>query len=115
MKNLILIVAVLCSFVAFSQTNLIGTWNTGEANTKIEISESKNQITGNIKSSDNPKAENGKVILKYLKKDDNNWKGKIYAVKRQEWYDVIITPKENTLVLEIGIGFFSKILEWKKV
>ena len=84
MKHLILIVATLCSFSVFSQSHLIGNWDTGEDNTKIEISESNGIITGKIKSSDNHKAKIGKVVLNDLKKDDNNWKGEIYAAKRQQ-------------------------------
>ena len=115
MKNLILIVVTLCSFSVFGQSQLNGTWNTGEDNTKIEISESESQITGNIKSSDNPKAQIGKVILKDLKEEGNNWKGKIFAAKKQKWYEAVITPKGNTLEIEISVGFFSKTIEWTKI
>ena len=115
MKNLILIVVTLCSFSVFGQSQLNGTWNTGEDNTKIEISESESLITGNIKSSDNPKAQIGKVILKDLKEEGNNWKGKIFAAKKQKWYEAVITPKGNTLEIEISVGFFSKTIEWTKI
>ncbi|WKK65756.1 DUF2147 domain-containing protein [Lutimonas zeaxanthinifaciens] len=115
MKNLILIVITLCSFSVFGQTQLNGTWNTGEDNTKIEISESESLITGTIKSSDNPKAQIGKVILRDLKEEGNNWKGKIFAAKKQKWYEAVITPKGNRLEIEISVGFFSKTIEWTKI
>ena len=35
MKNLILIVVTLCSFSVFGQSQLNGTWNTGEDNTQV--------------------------------------------------------------------------------
>lgn len=114
MKNLILIIITLTSFSAFSQTELVGEWNTGEDNTIIEILTPKNQAIGKVKSSDNPKAEIGKTMLKDIKKKGNNWTGKIYAAKREQWYDVTITSKGNTLELAISVGFFSKTLEWKK-
>ena len=41
MKHLILIVVTLCSFSVFGQSNLTGTWDTGEDNTIIEITEKK--------------------------------------------------------------------------
>ncbi len=115
MKNFILIIFALCSYLMFGQSNLTGTWNTNDENTIIEIVKSKNLIIGKVKSSNNPKAKIGQIILKDLTKNGNTWTGKIYAPKKQEWYDVVITPKNNVLELEISVGFFSKTLEWKKI
>ena len=115
MKHLILIVATLCAFSVFGQSNLTGTWDTGEENTVIEITELAGKKSGKIKSSDNPKATIGKVIVKDLKKNGSSWKGKIYAAKRQKWYDAVLTRKRNILEIEISVGFFSKTIEWKKV
>ena len=115
MKHLILIILTLYSYSVFSQSDLFGTWNTNnEDNTTIEISESKSQITGKIKSSDNPQTEIGTIILKDFKKDGNRWKAKLYAPKRGKWYDAIISPKGQILEIEISVGFLSKTLEWKK-
>ena len=115
MKNLILIVATLCSFSVFGQSQLNGNWNTGEDNTVIEITESAGEIVGKIKSSDNTKATIGNVMLKDIKKNGTNWEGKIYAAKRQAWYDAVIIQKGNILEIEISVGFLSKTVEWKKV
>ena len=114
MKHLILIVATLCSFSVFGQSNLTGNWDTGEDNTIIEITEIEGKPTGKIKSSDNPKAKIGNVILKAVHKYGRNWKGKIYAAKRQEWYDAEITQKGDVLEIQIRAGFFRKTVEWKK-
>ena len=114
MKHLILIVATLCSFSVFGQSNLTGTWDTGEDNTMIEITEIDGNPTGKIKSSDNPNATISNVILKDVKKKGEIWKGKIYAAKRQEWYDAEITQKGNLLEIEINVGFLSKTVVWKK-
>jgi len=115
MKNIILLALSLCSISIFGQSNLNGTWGTGEDNTKIEISESDGKVTGKIKSSDNPKATIGNTMLKDLKKSDSSWKGKIYAAKRQEWHDAVLTQKGNILEIKISVGFFSKTVEWKRV
>jgi uncharacterized protein (DUF2147 family) len=115
MKNLILIIATFYSFSAFAQADFSGVWATGDDNTKIEISKEDEQITGKIKSSDNQKAKIGKVILKDLKEDGSQWRGRIYAARRGEWHDVKITPKKDVLELKISVGFFSKSLEWKKI
>ena len=114
MKHLILVLTVLCSFSVFSQTNIIGTWNTGQNNAKIEIADSSNTIMGKIISSDNPEAKIGQVLLTDLKKEGTHWKGKIYSPKREQWYEAEFFPNENILKIEINIGFFSKTIEWKK-
>lgn len=115
MKNLILFVLLCFSFSAFSQSSLKGIWNTGEDNTKIEIYQSNEHWVGKIKSSDNSKAEIGKVILKDLKKNDDKWHGKLYAAKKKEWYDVTIVTESDVIELKINVGFFSKTIEWEKI
>ena len=115
MKNIILLVLTLSSFSIFGQSNLIGNWDTGDDNTIIEISESAGEATGKIKASDNPKATIGKVMLKDLKQKDQTWEAKIYAAKRQKWYDAVITPKGNELEIEISVGFLSKTIKWRKI
>lgn len=115
MKNIILFVFVLCSYAIYGQSNLVGTWDTGENNTKIEITAPEGAITGTIKSSDNPKATVGKIILKDVKKEGSHWEGKIYAAKKKQWYDAVLSEKEELLEIKISVGFFSKTLEWKKL
>ncbi|AZQ60789.1 DUF2147 domain-containing protein [Flammeovirga pectinis] len=115
MKNLILIMLTLCSLSAMGQSKLNGIWNTGDENTKIEISESNGELVGNIKSSDNTKAKVGTPMLKDFVKEGTNWKAKIYAAKKQKWYDATVTPKGDVLKIEISVGFLSKTLEWKRV
>ena len=115
MKNIILIVLTICSYSIYGQSNIIGTWDTGEDNTIIVISESIGKVVGKIKSSDNSKAIIGKSLLKELKKSGAKWEGKIYAAKRQKWYDAILTQKGNILEIKISAGFFSKTVKWKRI
>jgi len=114
MKYLSLLAVIICSFSVSGQCNFIGAWDTKEDNTIIVISESDSNILGKIESSDNPKAAVGKVILKDLKPNGNSWKGTIYAARRKQWYDAVITLKGNVLEIEIQVGFFSKTIEWNK-
>ena len=97
-----------------AQQLLEGLWKTGNEETLIEISYSNKQLIGKIKSSNNEQAEIGKIILKDLESEGNKWVGKIYAVKRKEWYSVKIVPQKEKLDLKIGSGLFSKTLEWKR-
>ena len=98
-----------------AQQSLEGLWKTGKEETLIEISYLNEQLIGKIKSSKNEQAEIGKIILKNLQSAGNKWVGKIYAVKRKEWYSVKIVPQKEKLDLKIGSGLFSKTLEWKIV
>ena len=98
-----------------AQQSLEGLWKTGKEETLIEISYLNEQLIGKIKSSKNEQAEIGKIILKNLQSEGNKWVGKIYAVKRKEWYSVKIVPQKEKLDLKIGSGLFSKTLEWKIV
>jgi uncharacterized protein (DUF2147 family) len=115
MKILLFIVSLIAIFQNSNDHNIVGTWNTLEDNTKIEITEQKGVLFGRIKSSDNPKAQVGRMILKDLIKSGNSWTGKIFAVKKNEWYDVEINSKENNLNLKIQVGFVHKNLIWKKL
>lgn len=115
MKILLFIVSLIAIFQNSNDHNIVGTWNTLEDNTKIEITEQKGVLFGRIKSSDNPKARVGRMILKDLIKSGNAWTGKIFAVKKNEWYDVEINSKENNLNLKIQVGFVHKNLTWKKL
>ena len=97
-----------------AQQSLEGLWKTGIEETLIKIFYSNEQLIGKIKSSNNEQAEIGKIILKDLESEGNKWVGKIYAVKRKEWYSVKIVPQKEKLDLKIGSGIFSKTLEWKR-
>ena len=77
-----------------AQQSLEGLWKTGKEETLVEISYSNKQLIGKIKSSNNEQAEIGKIILKDLQGEGNKWVGKIYAVKRKEWYSVKIVPQK---------------------
>lgn len=95
--------------------SISGFWNTGKENTIVEISKENGEFLGKIKSSDNEKVTIGKVILKDLIKQNDKWKGKLFVVKRQKWYDVVITPNETKLDLTVTAGFFEKEVQWSKV
>jgi uncharacterized protein (DUF2147 family) len=97
-----------------AQQSLEGLWKTGKEETIIEISFSSEQLIGKIKSSNNEEAEMGKIILKALRSEGNKWVGKIYAVKREKWYNVEIISKEEVLELKISFGLMTRSLQWKK-
>jgi len=65
-----------------AQQLLEGTLNTGEENTKIEITEDNAVFCAKILSSDNANAKIGKQILKDITFSNGEWKGKLYAAKK---------------------------------
>jgi hypothetical protein len=115
MKILIVLFSLFTIFQNSPEHSIVGTWNTLEDNTKIQIVEEKGMLIGKIKSSDNPNAQVGKLILKDLVKSGNTWTGKIFAVKRKEWIDVEITFDNNSLNLKIQYGIVTRNLIWKRV
>ena len=52
MKNLLVAIIVLLSFSTQAQSTLDGLWDTGEANTKIDVSEKNSLWSGVVKASD---------------------------------------------------------------
>jgi uncharacterized protein (DUF2147 family) len=114
MKILIVLLSLFTIFQNPPEHIIIGTWNTLEDNTTIQIIEQKGILFGRIKASDNTKAQVGRLILKDLVKSGNEWTGKIFAVKKNEWYDVEITSEKNRLKLKIQVGFVHKNLIWEK-
>ncbi|MCR9287142.1 MAG: DUF2147 domain-containing protein [Bacteroidetes bacterium] len=115
MKKLsILFIALFYIFALSAQDSLKGIWLTGEENTKIETYQKDGVWFGKIVSSDNPNAKIGTDILRDLKKDNGEWKGKIFAAKRGKIMDAIIEPTKNILKITVSAGFFSKNLEWKR-
>lgn len=97
-----------------SKASIIGIWNMGQDNTKIEITEDNGSYVGKIVSSDNANAKIGNIILKDVKSVGGKWKGKMYSPKRNEWYDAVITLEGKQLLLTVGSGFKSKTLKWIK-
>ena len=115
MKIVVAFLSIICLFQKINESPIIGTWNTQEDNTRIQIVEEKGVLVGRIISSDNKKAQVDKVILKGLIKSGNGWTGKNFAVKRNEWYDVEIISKKNILNLKIQVGIVHKNLIWERL
>jgi len=113
LKKIVLVLTIsLFSVGSFAQSDLTGKYIVGEKNTIVKIEEHKGIYIGIVVSSDNPKAEIGKIFVKELKDIKGIWKGKVYSAKRKEWYDAEFTRKGNILLVDISVGFFSKTLEW---
>ncbi len=98
----------------FAQSDITGTWNTGDQNTHVKIENQEEVLTGKIISSDNPKAKPGSLLIKEVKLKRGKWKGQLYAPKKEEWYDAEFTKKGNKLEIVISVGFMSKTVEWTK-
>jgi uncharacterized protein (DUF2147 family) len=116
MKNIVLGIAfvILAPFYAQSQSPLEGKWDTGKENTIVEILEEENELTGRIVSSGNEKVKIGTIMLKDLSKNEDTWTGKVYSLKKKEWFDVEIKPNGSVLDLKVSNGFLSKSIKWKR-
>jgi uncharacterized protein (DUF2147 family) len=106
-------------FLAFATLakaqSLEGLWNTGMENTIVKIKKTDNAYVGEVESSDNPQAAAGKIILKNIKKSDENYEGEIFVMKKQDWFNAKLDPKIDELVITVSAGIFKKIVKWKKI
>lgn len=108
---------LLFSVIAVASTtaqSIVGIWNTGEENTKIEITEDNGVISGKLLSSDNAKAKIGNQILKDLQYSNGEYKGKMYAAKKDKWYDAVLKENGDHLDITIKVGMMKKTLSWGK-
>jgi len=53
--------------------------------------------------------------LKGFVKIDGEWKGKLYAAKKDRLLNAVIIPSEEQLNITISAGLFKKKLSWEKV
>ncbi len=98
----------------FAQQSIEGKWQTGVDNTIVETYQKDGAWFGKIVSTDNSQAKIGTDILRGFKEEDNVWKGKLYAPKKDKLVDAVITPAKDKLFIKVSSGLFSKNLEWTK-
>ena len=112
MKTLSLVFGLLVTTVFMNaQQSIEGIWNTGRENTKIEI---KNSI-GKIYSSDNDKGTTGKLMIKDLVKSNNEYRGKLYIIRKDRWVDAVFVPNENSLQVTVSAGLQQRTMVWNLV
>ncbi|MEL6655311.1 MAG: hypothetical protein AAFP77_13780 [Bacteroidota bacterium] len=104
----------LSTLILSAQQSIAGVWNTGNDNTKIEIAEVDGIYEGKILSSDNDKAPIGKRLLKDVQLVDGEWKGKLYAAKREEWMDAVLEAIGDQLAITVKAGWVSRTVEWSR-
>ncbi|MEO0723256.1 MAG: hypothetical protein AAFZ63_01860 [Bacteroidota bacterium] len=115
MKFSLLMSCFLLSILSMNaQQSIAGVWNTGNDNTKIEITEVDGVYEGRIFSSDNDKAPIGKRLLKDVQLVDGEWQGKLYAAKREEWMDAVLEATGDELAITVKAGWVSRTVEWSR-
>lgn len=113
MKNSVFIsIFFFVTITLTAQEMTEGIWLTGEENTMIETYQKDGAWYGKIVSSDNPKAIMGRDILQHFINENDKWKGKLYAAKRDKLLDAEIIPAADKLNIIVSAGFFTKELEW---
>jgi uncharacterized protein (DUF2147 family) len=114
-KTIMIITLCFLGAALYAQTEITGIWNTGKDNTLVKIYEKDGVYLGEVVSSDNPKAEIGKQIIKDLKNKGGKWKGKLYAAKKKKWFNAKMDLEDDNLKITVKSGLFKKTIEWKKV
>uniref|UniRef100_UPI0040492E2B hypothetical protein n=1 Tax=Flavobacterium sp. TaxID=239 RepID=UPI0040492E2B len=112
MKFIIIVLGFLftSSFMT-AQHSIEGIWDTGKENTTIEI---KNGA-GKIYSSNSSQATEGKLMIKDLKKEQKEYTGKLFIIRKNKWVDAVFVPNGNALTITVSVGLQSKTLKWNLV
>ena len=114
MKLLSIVSLILFTSFSTNAQSIAGIWNTGDYNTKIEITEVNGVAIGKVLSSDNAQAKIGNQVLKDFKQSNGGYKGQLYAAQKGEWYDAVIKENDDQLDITIKVGWVSKNIKWKK-
>jgi len=105
---------MLCFALTMHAQSIAGVWNTGQENTKIEITEKSGVYSGKLVASDNAKAKIGALLIKDVKSVGGEWEGKMYSPKKGKWYNATLEEKGGQLLVTVKSGWMSKTVEWKK-
>lgn len=93
---------------------IVGEWVDEDKTRTIKITKTGTVYEGILTAA--PKAELiGKKILNSLVYADNKYTGKVYAPKRDAFYDCVVKLKDNnTLLLGGSLGLISKETVWTR-
>lgn len=115
MKFIIVLSAFFVNLTAFSQSSIEGSWSTGVDSVVIDIYPASDHWEGKVISSDNAKAELGKIVLKNLVKVDEHWEGEFYIPPLGSWLDAKLIPNDQEMEVTAYAWFISKTKMWTKI
>ncbi|UII31447.1 hypothetical protein LVD17_24450 [Fulvivirga ulvae] len=92
------------------QDEIIGVWNTRDA--QIEIYKADDKYIGVPIDSKGERYPERKIL--HLEHKNDKWVGKIYSRERNRSLDVICEVEDNKLLLEVSAGRISRNLEWTR-
>jgi hypothetical protein len=115
MKYVIILIILLWSLSAFSQSSIEGKWNTTMDNTIIEIYKNSGKWEGKVVSSDNSKAEPGKVVMRNLIQVDTHWEGEFYIPMLRSWLNAKLVPGDEEMSVTAYSWLISRTKVWKKL
>lgn len=115
MKHVMIMILISMSCITMSaKDSLAGYWKTNRNNTVVKIESQDDVFTGKIISTEDNENRIGSLIIKDVKLNNGEWQGKIYAPKRNEWYNAKFNVLDDKLTIIITVGFFVRTLEWSK-
>ncbi|MGK0410289.1 MAG: hypothetical protein ACJASB_002451 [Shewanella psychromarinicola] len=117
LKTLAALLFLVWPFTGHATSDPIeGKWQTPGGATFIEISQSTaGQWQGIIVESEVNQALVGQQLLSSVTKEEEAYKGTIYAIKAGKHFDAHISLLDDTLQISVKAGFFSREVIWKRV
>jgi len=103
---------------AANPDSIVGSFADKDNGNTVEFYKEKDRYFGKITSLKNSggKAQIGTILLRNLTYADKQWRGKIYAPKRDQEFPVTITFSDpDTMVLKVDAGMMTRTLTWKRV
>ena len=103
---------------AANPDSIVGSFTDKDNGNTVEVYKEKDRYLGKITSLTNSggKAQIGTILLRNLTYANKQWKGKIYAPKRDQEFPVTITLSDPaTMVLKVDAGMMTRTLTWKRV
>ncbi len=120
MRFLFVLFAILISMLsAQAQSSIEGTWANEGNDAHVKITSQSETLNGHIIWLAEKKAQDkvGTKVFLGLRPKGDEWKGKVYSVKRDETYSATYSLEDagETMKVVISAGFLTKTQTWTRV
>jgi hypothetical protein len=120
MRHLLLVsglmsVAMLVS-PALRADGLAGFWQHEEQPAWIELRIENGVGSATVVRNDAFPDREGRLLLKDLSPDGDEWRGQVYAERFEDYRDARVSlPAPDRMQVKVKVGFMSRTLEWNRV
>jgi hypothetical protein len=93
-----------------------GFWQHEELPAWIEVRFEDGVGSATVMRNDEYPEREGRLLLKELSADGDEWSGQVYAERFKEYRDARVSqPAPDELQIKVKVGFMSRTLKWNRV